>query len=159
MHRALVRLSSVVVLAVPLTAFPALALAAAPPAAVGTALVARPATDASPAADGPAVPPEHGMDGMEGMDHSDPWAVEHSHDEAPVDQHDDEHSDEHGSHTAPAPAPPGRPRTEVLSAFGALNGAVLFSAALLRHRERKHPRHRPRGSAAPSATNQPRTSR
>lgn len=170
MHPALVRLSSVVALAVPLATFPALAAAAAPP--VGTVLVSRPASDASPPADDPGAPPDHDM---EGMDRSDPWAVEHSHDEAPVDEHADEHDgehgadpgdehgadpgDEHGGHTGPAPAAPDRPRTEVLSAFGALNGAVLVSAALLRRRERNHPRHRPRAGADLSAADRRSTSR
>ena len=168
MYPALVRLSTVVALTVPLVASPALALAAPPPASGLHMTTATDLTsDATPPDDDAVPAPAHDMGEMDGAvdsgetDHADPWDSGHSEHDHPSGEAGEagEADDSSDGHTDHAPPPKDRPRVQLLSAFGGLNGAVLVSAALVRRHDRKHPRHRPRASAAPTAADRRRTSR
>ena len=165
MYPALVRLSTVVALTVPLVASPALALAAPPPASgLHTTTATDLTSDTTPSDDDAVQAPAHDMGEMDGpvdtgeTDHADPWGSEHSEHDQPSGEAG-EAGDSSDGHTDHTPPPKDRPRVQLLSAFGGLNGAVLVSAALVRRHDRKHPRHRPRASAAPTAADRRRTSR
>ncbi|PFG32416.1 hypothetical protein [Sanguibacter antarcticus] len=130
MYVALVRLSSVVALTVPLAAYLALTIAVPEHQEVTVDYVSQPAglaTDDGPLPEDPTTPPAGDMEDMEGMDHSTPVEEEHGQHEGTSDDHPDE--------VAPTPD---RPRVPVLSAFGGLNAVVLVSAAVLRRRKRHH---------------------
>ena len=155
MHRTLIRLPTVIGLALPalalsLAAFVGPALASEPPAATAAAprtadehdhsgtptegATIEPAPEPTPRA----TASTHDMAGMEGMAGMDKDAVP-------------------GDHTAPSGEPAkdaagatARPRLAVLSTFAGVNGAVLISARVLRRRDRaRHPRP-PRRSTPPT---------